>query len=245
MQCVILAGGLGTRMKAHTQSRPKALIEAGGRPFLHHQLEAVAERGVTDVVLSIGYRGEMIRDSAGDGSAFGLRVRYVEDGPVLLGTGGALRKAYDEGALAERFLLLYGDSYLPVPFRPVYDALDDLGCDAVMTVYRNDDQLDRSNVWFADGRLRVYDKKPTPEIAAEMRFVDYGLSAVKRNLISDKIQSGAVCDLADVLTAASREGRLKGFEVSDRFYEIGSPQGLADFKELIRNEKNTVQPKPA
>ena len=195
---------------------------------------------VTIRELSIGYRGEMIRDSVGDGHAFGLRVRYVEDGPELLGTGGGLRRAYDEGALAERFLLLYGDSFLPIAFEPVFGALNDDSADAVMTVYRNENRLDRSNVWFANGRLRVYDKNPPPDVASKMQYVDYGLFALERNIVAERIKSGVKTDLADVLSAMSRQGRLKGIEVNERFYEIGSPEGLADFERLLDLRETTT-----
>src|SRR5580698_4019540 len=110
MQCLILAGGLATRMRPLTETIPKALIPAEGRPFIDHQLGWLASHGVTDVVLSVGYLGGALRDHVGDGAAFGLRVRVVDEGRELRGTAGAVRLALDEGALDERFLLTYGDS---------------------------------------------------------------------------------------------------------------------------------------
>lgn len=241
MQCLILAGGLGTRMKPYTERAPKALIEVRGRPFLHYQLDALVAEGVEEVVLSIGFKGAMIRKSVGDGSVFGLRVRYVDEGSHLLGTGGALRKALDEGALSERFLVLYGDSFLPIRFRPVIDALEASLADAVMTVYRNHDRLDGSNVCYRDGRIEVYDKRPSPETAAKMDYIDYGLSAFARDVVAQRIEPGIKTDLADLLHRLSVEGRLQGFEVTERFYEIGSPEGLADFTELVERREEAAR----
>src|SRR4029077_4747165 len=116
VQCVILAGGLATRMRPLTERIPKSLIPAGGRPFVDHQLEHLAAHGVTEAVLSIGHHGGALRAHVGDGARFGLGVRYVDEGSELRGTAGALRLALDEGVLEETFLVTYGDSFLPVDF---------------------------------------------------------------------------------------------------------------------------------
>src|SRR3954466_14506259 len=140
MQCVILAGGRASRMRPLTDTIPKALIPAAGRPFLDHQLGWLAGHGVTDVVLSVGYRGDAIRAHVDAGAAAppGLGVRFVAEGERLRGTAGALRLALDEGALDESFLVTYGDSFLPIDFRDVSRAHADAGTPALMTVFRND-----------------------------------------------------------------------------------------------------------
>jgi NDP-sugar pyrophosphorylase family protein len=216
-------------MRPLTDVQPKALLPVVGRPFIEHQLEWLARHGVTDVVLSIGYRGEMLRDHVGDGARFGLAVAYVDEGEDLRGTAGALRLALDEGALATSFLVTYGDSFLPVDFGAVHAAFAASGRPALMTVFRNDGRWDSSNVIF-DGRLvALYDKQRSTRPAADFRFIDYGLSALSRRLIADEIAAGGPADLAALFHALSVRGDLAGLEVSERFYEIGSPAGLEDF----------------
>ena len=111
----ILAGGLATRLRPITEKIPKSLVDVAGEPFIVRQLDYLFRQRVRDVVLCIGYLGEMIEAVVGDGSRFGLRVSYSIDGPILLGTGGALRRAAP--LLGEAFFVLYGDSYLPVDYR--------------------------------------------------------------------------------------------------------------------------------
>lgn len=235
MQCLILAGGLATRMRPLTDTIPKALIPVGGAPFVDHQLRWLAGHGVTDVVLSIGYRGEMLRAHVGDGARFGLRVRVVDEGTRLRGTAGALRLALEEGVLDEELLVTYGDSFLPVDFAAVFGAFRAAGQPALMTVFRNEARWDSSNVIF-DGRMvTLYDKHHRTRPAADFAYIDYGLSALRRDLIAaevpalERASSDGKADLAELFHALSRRGALAGLEVTERFYEIGSPAGLEDF----------------
>ena len=234
MQCVILAGGLATRMRPLTDVIPKALIPVEGKPFVDHQLAWLAGHGVTDVVLSIGYRGDLLRDHVGDGGRFGIRVRYVDEGTELRGTAGALRLAFTEGALEESFLVTYGDSFLPVDFAAVYAEFVRAGKPALMTVYRNDGRWDASNVIYEDGAIVLYDKHHRVRPAADFPFIDYGLMALARRTVADDIPATGKADLADMLHALSRRGDLAGMEVGERFYEIGSPAGLEDFAQWLR-----------
>jgi NDP-sugar pyrophosphorylase family protein len=234
MQCLILAGGLATRMRPLTETIPKALIPIAGRPFIDHQLAWLAAHGVTDVVLSVGYLGEALSAHVGDGAAFGLRVRTVDEGPNLRGTAGAVRLAFDQGALEERFLVTYGDSFLPIDFSAVFDAFAASGAPALMTVFRNQGRWDTSNVIF-DGRMvSLYDKQRRTRPAEEFAFIDYGLSALERRIVAAEIPAGAKADLADLFHALSQRGELAGYESAERFYEIGSPAGLEDFAQWLR-----------
>jgi NDP-sugar pyrophosphorylase family protein len=234
VQCLILAGGLATRMRPLTETIPKALIPIAGRPFIDHQLDWLAAHGVTDVVLSVGYLGEALGAHVGDGAAFGLRVRTIDEGPNLRGTAGAVRLAFDEGALEERFLVTYGDSFLPIDFAAVFDAFTASGAPALMTVFRNQGRWDTSNVIF-DGRMvNLYDKQRRTRPAAEFAFIDYGLSALERRVVAAEVPAGAKADLADLFHALSRRGELAGYESPERFYEIGSPAGLEDFAQWLR-----------
>lgn len=233
MQCVILAGGLATRMRPLTDEIPKALIPVGGTPFIDHQLSWLAGHGVTDVVLSIGYRGEMLRahlrDPAGDGARFGLRIRWVDEGTRLRGTAGALRLALAEGVLDDAFLVTYGDSFLPVDFGDVFRAFRASGRPALMTVFANNGRWDASNVIFEGDVVTLYDKQRRTRPAADFSYIDYGLLGLERGLVAREVPAEGKADLADLLFALSRRGDLAGLEVRQRFYEIGSPEGLADF----------------
>jgi NDP-sugar pyrophosphorylase family protein len=224
----VLAGGLATRLRPLTGQVPKAMLEVAGEPFIAHQLRLLRRENVTHVVLCIGYLAGQIEAYVGDGSRFGLRVDYKVDGPKLLGTGGALRAALDR--LGPEFLVMYGDSWLDIPYAPVVEAFRASGAPALMTVFRNDGQWDRSNVWFEDGRIRLYDKR---EKLPQMRHIDWGLGLVRAEALS-KFPADEPFDLAEVYSELSRAGRLAGYEVTTRFYEIGSIEGLRETDALLR-----------
>jgi NDP-sugar pyrophosphorylase family protein len=234
MQCVILAGGLATRMRPLTDVRPKMLLPVAGRPFADHQLQWLARHGVTDVVLSIGYKGEMLRDHVGDGARFGLRVAYVDEGADLRGTAGALRLALAQGALEEAFLVTYGDSFLPIDHAAVFRAFRASGQPALMTVFRNEGLWDTSNVIYeageGGGRIVLYDKKRATRPAADFAYIDYGLLALERGVVAAEVPAVGKADLAELLHALSLRGQLAGLEARERFHEIGSPEGLAELE---------------
>jgi NDP-sugar pyrophosphorylase family protein len=215
----ILAGGFATRLRPITEKIPKSLISVAGKPFLAHQLELLRSCGLCRVVLCVGHLGEMIQRDFGDGSQFGVRIDYSFDGPKLLGTGGAIKRALP--LLGGEFFVLYGDSYLPVEYRPVAEFFRRGGKPGCMTVYRNEGRHDTSNVVFRNGQITVYDKKNrTPE----MRHIDYGLSLFKSTAF-DSFPADKPFDLAEVMGKLVRERQLAGYEVNERFYEIGSLAG--------------------
>jgi len=225
----ILAGGLATRLRPITEKIPKSLVPVAGRPFLAHQLELLRARRIRRAVLCIGYLGEMIRSEFGN-EAFGVKLDYSFDGPKLLGTGGAIKRALP--LLGDEFFVLYGDSYLPVEYAPIAEFFQRSGKLGCMTVYRNEGKFDTSNVVFADGEIKVYDKKAK---LPEMRHIDYGLSLFKA-LVFDSYPAGQPFDLAAVMGRLVREKQLAGYEVRDRFYEIGSPAGLAELETLLQSK---------
>jgi len=227
---VLLAGGLATRMRPLTEQVPKALLEVAGEPFIAYQLRLLHRQGVRRVVVCIGYKGEMIEEFVGDGSSFGLDVVFRADGPTLLGTGGAIRKVL--GDLGNEFLVMYGDSWLDTDFAPVVAAFRASGKPALMTVFRNDGQWDKSNVWFEGGRLVSYDKR---NIVPQMHHIDWGLSVLSSSAL-ERRPADTAFDLADVFTELSQAGQLAGFEVSTRFYEIGSMDGLRETDALLRSQ---------
>lgn len=224
----ILAGGLATRLQPLTKSIPKALITVAGEPFVTHQLRLLYSRGIRQAVLCVGYLGEAIAAELGDGKRFGMKIDYSFDGPRLLGTGGALKRAADK--LGDRFFVLYGDSYLPIDYTRVAKAFHESGKAALMTVYKNEDRWDRSNVWFDGNKIRCYDKM---ESLSEMRHIDYGLGVLRTDALANWPENEPF-DLADVYRDLIAENQLAGFEVTQRFYEIGSTEGLAELESLLR-----------
>lgn len=225
----ILAGGLATRLRPMTERIPKSLVEVAGMPFAVHQLELLRKYDLTDVVFCLGYMGAQVQAALGDGGHWGMNLQYVFDGATLLGTGGALRRALPR--LGESFFVLYGDSYLDCDYAAVERSFrhsDKLG---LMTVYRNDDQWDRSNVQFCDGHIVRYDKHQRTQ---DMQHIDYGLG-VLRSQVFDAYPDGVVLDLAEVYRNLLENDQLAGFEVTQRFYEIGSPAGLEEIRQHLAN----------
>ena len=223
----ILAGGLATRLRPITEKIPKSLVPVAGRPILAHQLEMLHAQGIRKAVLCIGFLGEMIQREFGS-EAYGIKLDYSFDGEKLLGTGGAIKRALPK--LGEEFFILYGDSYLPIPYAPVADFFHRSGKPGLMTVYRNEGLYDTSNVVFADGEIKVYDKKAR---LPEMRHIDYGLSLFKSSVF-ESYPADEKFDLAEVMGKLVREKQLAGYEVLERFYEMGSPAGLAELEKLLK-----------
>ena len=240
MQCVILAGGLGTRMRPLTAYVPKTLLPVLGRPFAGHQLQWLTGQGVTSVVYCIGFLGDQVRAFAGDGSRWGLKISYVDEGPRLMGTGGAVRLALDAGVLESAFLVLYGDSYLSADVLPVWQASEG-GRLPVMAVLRNDGRWDASNAIFCDGRVLRYEKGRADAGSIGMHYIDYGLSVLPRAIIAETVPSDRAYDLAVLYSELSRRGLLRGVEVHRRFYEIGSPAGLRELEEHLQSVADPVE----
>jgi N-acetyl-alpha-D-muramate 1-phosphate uridylyltransferase len=223
----VLAGGLAMRLRPTTETIPKALIEVAGRPFVEHQLEWLRDQGVSRIVFCVAYRGEMIRDVVGDGSRWGLSIDYVFDGDRLLGTGGALKRALP--ALGPAFFVLYGDSYLNCDLTAIERAFVADGRPGLMTVLRNDDRWDRSNILFEAGRIVRYEKENrTPD----MRHIDYGLGVLSEKTLA-AFPPDEPFDLATVYQRLLADGELGAFEVFERFYEIGSPKGLDETRAFL------------
>jgi NDP-sugar pyrophosphorylase family protein len=230
----ILAGGLATRLRPTTEKIPKALLMVGGQPFVVHQLRLLRSQGFRKIVLCVGYLGEMIEATIGDGKRFGLQVEYSFDGSTLLGTGGALKHAASK--LGEQFLVKYGDSYMPVDYAAIVEAFIQSEKPALMTVFENEDRWDASNIWFEGGEIQRYDKKQrTPE----MRHIDYGISILTAGVFA-AFSDGQAFDLVDVYLHLISERQMAAYEVKQRFYEIGSPNGLAELDALLRNNPLSV-----
>lgn len=224
----ILAGGLATRLRPITEKIPKLLIEVAGEPFFSHQLRLLKAAGLSRFVLCVGFLGEKIADFYGDGKKWGVQIDYAFDGPKLLGTGGALIRALPK--LGDAFYVLYGDSYLPIDYRAVGEFFLRSNKLGLMTVFENRERYDASNVWFENGEIKVYDKKIR---TTQMQHIDYGLGLFHAEAFSD-FPRDTVVDLADVQKSLVSRGELAGYEIAQRFYEIGSHAGLAELDELLR-----------
>jgi N-acetyl-alpha-D-muramate 1-phosphate uridylyltransferase len=224
----ILAGGLAMRLRPLTETIPKAMVQVNGEPFAFHQLRLLQRHGIDRVVYCVGYRGEQVADAVGDGSRFGLQVRYSFDGPVLAGTAGALKIA--RPLLGPDFFVLYGDSFLDCDYLVVERAYRQAGKAALMAVFRNDGRWDTSNVEFADGRIIEYSKAHRTE---RMRHIDYGLGVLSAGVL-DALPADGPADLAALYERLAASGDLAAFEVSERFYEVGSFGGLVQFEDYLK-----------
>ncbi len=226
-QVVILAGGLATRLRPLTQTIPKSLINVNGEPFIAHQLRLLQQNGIRHVVLCAGYLGEQIVNFVGDGKQYGVNVVYSFDGSLLLGTAGAIKQAMP--LLEETFFVLYGDSYLPCDYRSVQSAFHHSHQAALMTVFRNQGQWDTSNVEFVDGHILAYDKKNQTE---RMHYIDYGLGLFHKKAF-DQVPDNKPSDLALLYQQLLTQQQLAGFEVSERFYEVGSFAGINELEAYL------------
>ncbi|MGO9834341.1 MAG: sugar phosphate nucleotidyltransferase [Polyangiaceae bacterium] len=233
MQAVVLAGGLATRMRPRTLTVPKSMLEVAGRPFVDWQLERLAECGFDEVVMCIAHLGEQIRAHVGDGSASGVKVAWAEEGPTLLGTAGALRAALP--LLADEFLVTYGDSYLPFdygdPLRTL-ESHDD--CDGVMAIFKNDGKWDVSNVK-SDGTWVLRYEKGGGLSDPAFDHIDYGATALRRRVVAGiDAESERPVGLDALQRDLATRKRLRACVARARFFEIGSPEGLAELDGHLR-----------
>lgn len=226
----ILAGGLATRLHPITEKIPKLLVEVAGEPFFSHQLRLLKSAGLQHVVLCVGYLGEMIVDRYGDGTKWGVRIDYSFDGPKLLGTGGALIQALPK--LGPAFYVLYGDSYLSIDYLRVGEHFLQSEKLGLMTVFENRGRYDASNVCFAEGKIKIYDKRSK---SPELQHIDYGLGVFRTGAF-DGFPRDRPVDLAEVQQALVARGQLAGLEIPERFYEIGSHEGLQELDRLLQKK---------
>jgi NDP-sugar pyrophosphorylase family protein len=227
----LLAGGLATRLGPISEKTPKALVDINGRAFIDHQLSLLRRHGFRKIVLCLGHLGQQIEQRLGDGAFFGLEISYSHDGPNLIGTGGAIRRALP--MLGELFWVMYGDSYMDIPYADVLGSFVEQSRSrrpmGLMTVIRNEDRWDRSNAVFADGRLSCYDKSNrTPD----MQYIDYGVQLLRRRALED-LSLKERFDLSDVYRGLVARGEMIGYEVFSRFYEIGTPAALAETRRYL------------
>ena len=229
----ILAGGLGKRLGKKTLNKAKVLIDIAGKPFISRQLNYLSDQGIKDIVICTAHLGEQIKDYIGNGSKYNLKIFYSDDGDQLLGTGGSVKKACL--ILGENFFILYGDSFLPIDFSLVEKAFFQEKKPALMTVLKNQDNWDKSNAHFNDKSVSYNKKNPQKN----MNYIDYGLNVVKDSIFKN-FPSNKAFDLSDIFEDLSNKNLLAGFEIHDRFYEIGSIKGLNDTIEFFKKKEQKV-----
>jgi NDP-sugar pyrophosphorylase family protein len=230
----ILAGGRGTRLGELARDVPKPLLEVAGEPFLIHQLRLLAAHNVRDAVICLGHRGEMIESRIGV-ECCGVRIAYSHDSPGLDGTLGAIRRALP--LLPERFLVLYGDTYLRVDYEAANRAWLDSGLPALMVVLRNEGRWDVSNVCYERGRVLAYDKHTPTSV---MSWIDYGLGGLLVGAL-DRV-SPSESDLAILYRALAKRGELCGHPATERFHEIGTPGALAETDAFLASVQAARRP---
>ena len=232
MQAVILAGGLGTRLRPLTEKMPKPMIPVHGRPFLEYELILLKNHGIDDFILSVGYLAEQIENYFGDGKKHGVSIRYCHDGSNLLGPAGALKKA--TSVLDDYFFVTYGDAYLRLDYQRVMaDFLrsDKLG---LMVVYENRNKYGKSDVMVKDGYVVSYDKKGLGKKVA-MTWINFGVSALRKNSLKF-IPEDVQCGEEEFYGKLIEQRELLAYSTKERFYEIGNPGSLREFEEFISSE---------
>lgn len=222
---VILAGGLATRLGSLSKTTPKSLLLVNEEPFIAHQLRLLKNQGFKKIVVCIGYLGNLIQKYVGDGEEFGLSVTYSEDGEELLGTAGAIKNALS--MLEENFFVLYGDSYLMIDYKEIQQFFMQQSKPALMTLFKNNDIGDSSNIEFNDNEIIKYDKKNK---TINMTYIDYGLALFKKNIFSS---NDFFYDLSDVFQKLLKQKQLAHYEVNQCFYEIGSFSGLRALENFL------------
>jgi len=230
--CVVLAGGLGVRLRALTNGLvPKVLAPVNGEPFLAHKLHSLAEMGVTDVVLLTGELGEQVEHYVSAQSFAGLRVSCVPDGPTLLGTGGAIARA--ASSLPDEFWVTYGDSLMSTNLAEAETRRAALSLDAIITVFKNDNQLQPSNICVEGDILTAYSKSKQDE---RFCWIDLGLLYFQRSAF-DTVSTQHPTDLVDVLAPLVAARRVLAWHEKARFWDIGTPQALRDTEEWLHKRR--------
>ena len=231
---VILAGGLATRLRPITEKIPKSLIEINGLPFVYHQLELLEKKGFKNIHFCLGFLGEQVENSVKESEYFKrINISFSYDGNTLLGTGGTIRKIINQ--LPEFFFVTYGDSYLDIDFYDIQEIfeLKKQRFTSLMTVYENSNLFDKSNVVFENGSIELYSKSKKD---SKMAYIDYGVGILS-NKSMDFYDKNIIFDLGELYENLSLKKELYGYEVFQRFYEIGSLQGIEDLSNYL-NLKN-------
>lgn len=228
----LLCGGLGKRMHPITHSKPKSLIDVCGRSFIDHQLELLRFSGFNNIIICAGHFGKQIQDFVGNGNKWDLNIKYSFDGNFQIGTGGALIKALN--LLGDEFFVMYGDSYLPINYKLMYDFYKKNNSLAVMAILENNNMFDKSNVKYYQDNINIFYSKNNLH---KMNYIDYGVSILRSTLFKDYKNNQINIDLSLIFEEFSKKKLIQGYQVKERFYEIGSFEGLSDITKYFEKIK--------
>jgi len=227
---VLLAGGMATRLYPVTLEVPKSLIEINGKPFIQYQIDLIKSKGINNIVLCLGNFAKPIEDYLNDGKSNDMNILYSYDGETLLGTGGAIKKAFP--LLSDPFMIIYGDSYLNIEYIDIMEYFNNFDKLGLMTVLKNENKWDKSNIVFKDGKIVKYEKVDD----VEFDYIDYGFNILRKNSFTPFMKEDRF-DLKDIFKDLISKGELLGYEVFNRFYEIGSFNGIEETKEYLLKHK--------
>lgn len=231
MTLVLLAGGMATRLYPVTLKIPKSLIDINGKPYIRHQIDLIKSKGIKNIVLCLGNLSGPIEEYLGNGSSDSINIQYSYDGETLLGTGGAIRKALP--FLSDPFMVMYGDSYLNIEYIDIMDYFNNFSKLGLMVVLKNENKWDKSNIIFKEGKIVKYDKVDD----VEFDYIDYGFSILRKNALTPYLNKDKF-DLKDIFKDLISKDEMLGYEVYNRFYEIGSFQGIEETKNYLLKQKD-------
>jgi NDP-sugar pyrophosphorylase family protein len=233
IQAVILCGGLASRLGSLTADCPKSMLDIGGRPFIEYQLALLKSNGITDVILCLGHLGGQIERHLGNGAKFGLNITCSHE-ELPLGTAGALKNAQKQ--IKGDFLTLYGDSYLDFDYQSAIKFFTARKKLALMTVYKNRGKYDASNTEIAGDLVTRYAKA---EKTPKTDYIDYGACIFRREAL-DQLPANQPYSLGQLFSRLIVQKELLAYEVAERFYQIGSPEGLDEFRRLKGGKNNSL-----
>lgn len=228
---MILAGGRAKRLGKSAKETPKVMIDVAGEPFISHQLKLLKRSGFDRAIILTGHLGDQIKEFVGDGSSFELAIEYSDDGSKSLGTGGAIQKSLSK--VDDEFAIIYGDSYLDTRFEPILYRFRKSGKHGLMTILKNCNHWHPSNVCFHQHLVESYDKESP---SADMEYIDFGFSILKKSAF-DSFKKKKSFDLGEVFKELIEAKQLVGYEVSQRFYDIGTPEGLIEARAYLSRDK--------
>jgi NDP-sugar pyrophosphorylase family protein len=220
---VILCGGLATRLRDLAKDIPKSMIPIGGKPFLEHQIENLKKHSIKDLILCVGHLSKQIEEYFGDGNKFGVNIQYSNDGDTPLGPIGAVKNA--EPLLEDTFFIMYGDSYLSVDFQKAYSFFNQNDKLGLMVVYKNNNRYDKSNIVTKDNMVVSYGEN-------DATYIDYGTSILRKKTL-EFIPKNTFFTTGDLFTKLIEKKELLSYEAKERFYHIGNPEALEEFKSYI------------
>jgi len=210
------------------------MIDINGKPFIYHQLKLLKQNGIESVIICVGYLSQQIMDYVDNGKKFGLEISYsIENSANLLGTGGAVKKAIGNFS-QENFFVMYGDSYLDVDLAAIWQYYQESQKAGLMTVIKNNNQWDKSNVLFENGEIINYSKD---NFSQDMEYIDYGISIFNKKKFFTLSQNDIKFDLAKIHIQLIEKKQLAGYEVFKRFYEIGSSSGIKELQQLLNQKQ--------